>query len=253
MGIIVRERLHRFRTAVSVHCNAGSRILKKQTAMPTKDPQKKHPNPPYRQPMQEPPGSERDMSPKADHGERSYKGNKKLEGRVALITGGDSGIGRAVAIAFAREGADLLISYLSEHEDAEDTANLVEKEGRRCITAAGDISEERQCIALVDQCVGELGHLDLLVNNAAHQRTKDGIQHFTSREFKYTFETNVYAMFYLCKAALPHLQPGSSIINVASIQAYQPSPNLLAYAATKGAIVTFTKALAIWLSRRECV
>lgn len=226
MGIIVRERLHRFRTAVSVHCNAGSRILKKQTAMPTKDPQKKHPNPPYRQPMQEPPGSERDMSPKADHGEKSYKGNKKLEGRVALITGGDSGIGRAVAIAFAREGADLLISYLSEHEDAEDTANLVEKEGRRCITAAGDISEERQCIALVDQCVGELGRLDLLVNNAAHQRTKDDIQHFTSREFKYTFETNVYAMFYLCKAALPHLQPGSSIINVASIQAYQPSPNL---------------------------
>jgi NAD(P)-dependent dehydrogenase (short-subunit alcohol dehydrogenase family) len=244
MGIIVRERLHRFRTAVSVHCNAGSRILKKQTAMPTKDPQKKHPNSPYRQPMQEPPGSERDMSPKADHGEKSYKGNKKLEGRVALITGGDSGIGRAVAIAFAREGADLLISYLSEHEDAEDTANLVEKEGRRCITAAGDISEERQCIALVDQCVGELGRLDLLVNNAAHQRTKDDIQHFTSREFKYTFETNVYAMFYLCKAALPHLQPGSSIINVASIQAYQPSPNLLAYAATKGAIVTFTKALA---------
>jgi NAD(P)-dependent dehydrogenase (short-subunit alcohol dehydrogenase family) len=196
--------------------------------MPTKDPQNKHPSPPYPQPMQEPPGSERD---------------KKLEGRVALITGGDSGIGRAVAIAFAREGADLLISYLSEHEDAEDTANLVEKEGRRCITAAGDISEERQCIALVDQCVGELGRLDVLVNNAAHQRTKDDIQHFTSREFKYTFETNVYAMFYLCKAALPHLQPGSSIINVASIQAYQPSPNLLAYAATKGAIVTFTKAL----------
>ena len=183
------------------------------------------------------------MSPKADHGEKSYKGSNKLKGRVALITGGDSGIGRAVAIAFAREGADILISYLSEHEDAEDTANMVEKEGRRCITVAGDISEERHCIALVDQCVAELGRLDVLVNNAAHQRTKDDIQHFTSKEFKYTFETNVYAMFYLCKAALPHLQPGSSIINVASIQAYQPSPNLLAYAATKGAIVTFTKAL----------
>ena len=211
--------------------------------MPTENPKTKHPNPPYPQPKQEPPGSERDMSPKADHGEKSYKGSNKLEGRVALITGGDSGIGRAVAIAFAREGADLLISYLSEHEDAEDTANLVEREGRRCITVAGDISEEKHCIALVDQCVAELGRLDVLVNNAAHQRTKDDIQHFTSKEFKYTFETNVYAMFYLCKAALPHLQPGSSIINVASIQAYQPSPNLLAYAATKGAIVTFTKAL----------
>jgi NAD(P)-dependent dehydrogenase (short-subunit alcohol dehydrogenase family) len=211
--------------------------------MPAENPQTKHPNPPYPQPKQEPPGSERDMSPKADHGEKSYKGSNKLKGRVALITGGDSGIGRAVAIAFAREGADLLISYLSEHEDAEDTANLVEKEGRRCITVAGDISEERHCIALVDQCVAELGRLDVLVNNAAHQRTKDDIQHFTSKEFKYTFETNVYAMFYLCKAALPHLQPGSSIINVASVQAYQPSPNLLAYAATKGAIVTFTKAL----------
>ena len=211
--------------------------------MPTENPKTKHPNPPYPQPKQEPPGSERDMSPKADHGEKSYKGSNKLEGRVALITGGDSGIGRAVAIAFAREGADIFISYLSEHEDAEDTANIVEKEGRRCITVAGDISEERHCIALVDQCVAELGRLDVLVNNAAHQRTKDDIQHFTSKEFKYTFETNVYAMFYLCKAAIPHLQPGSSIINVASIQAYQPSPNLLAYAATKGAIVTFTKAL----------
>ena len=211
--------------------------------MPAENPQTKHPNPPYPQLKQEPPGSERDMSPKADHGEKSYKGSNKLKGRVALITGGDSGIGRAVAIAFAREGADIFISYLSEHEDAEDTADIVEKEGRRCITVAGDISEERHCIALVDQCVAELGRLDVLVNNAAHQRTKDDIQHFTSKEFKYTFETNVYAMFYLCKAAIPHLQPGSSIINVASIQAYQPSPNLLAYAATKGAIVTFTKAL----------
>ena len=211
--------------------------------MRTETPPTKHPKPPYPQPKQEPPGTERDMFPKADHGERSYKGSHKLKDRVALITGGDSGIGRAVAIAFAREGADLLISYLSEHEDSEDTAKMVEKEGRRCITVAGDISEERHCIALVDQCVAELGRLDVLVNNAAHQRSKDDIQHFTSKEFKYTFETNVYAMFYLCKAAIPHLQPGSSIINVASIQAYQPSPNLLAYAATKGAIVTFTKAL----------
>jgi NAD(P)-dependent dehydrogenase (short-subunit alcohol dehydrogenase family) len=183
------------------------------------------------------------MDPQADHGEKSYKGSNKLEGRVALITGGDSGIGRAVAIAFAREGADLLLSYLSEDEDAEGTKKLVRKEGRRCITIPGDISEEEHCIALVERCVAELGRLDILVNNAAHQRSRDDIQELSSEEFEYTFKTNVYAMFALCKAALPYLQPGSSIINVASIQAYQPSPNLLAYAATKGAIITFTKAL----------
>ena len=183
------------------------------------------------------------MHPQADHGEKSYKGSNKLEGRVALITGGDSGIGRAVAIAFAREGADLLLSYLSEDEDAESTKKLVRKEGRRCIAIPGDISEEEHCIALVERCVAELGRLDILVNNAAHQRSRDDIQELSSEEFEYTFKTNVYAMFALCKAALPHLQPGSSIINVASIQAYQPSPNLLAYAATKGAIITFTKAL----------
>jgi NAD(P)-dependent dehydrogenase (short-subunit alcohol dehydrogenase family) len=183
------------------------------------------------------------MHPQADHGEKSYKGSNKLEERVALITGGDSGIGRAVAIAFAREGADLLLSYLSEDEDAESTKKLVRKEGRRCIAIPGDISEEEHCIALVERCVAELGRLDILVNNAAHQRSRDDIQELSSEEFEYTFKTNVYAMFARCKAALPHLQPGSSIINVASIQAYQPSPNLLAYAATKGAIITFTKAL----------
>lgn len=207
------------------------------------DPKKKHPKPPSSQPPQRPPGNEEDMHPAADHGEKSYKGNNKLQGRVAFITGGDSGIGRAVAIAFAREGADLLLSYLSEDEDAESTKKLVRKEGRRCITVPGDISEEEHCIALVERCVAELGRLDILVNNAAHQRSRDDIQDLSSEEFEYTFKTNVCAMFALCKAALPHLRPGSSIINVASIQAYQPSPNLLAYAATKGAIVTFTKAL----------
>ena len=213
------------------------------SAMHVADPKKKHPKPPYSQPLQRPPGNEEDMHPQADHGEKSYKGSNKLEGRVALITGGDSGIGRAVAIAFAREGADLLLSYLSEDEDAESTKKLVRKEGRRCIAIPGDISEEEHCIALVERCVAELGRLDILVNNAAHQRSRDDIQELSSEEFEYTFKTNVYAMFALCKAALPHLQPGSSIINVASIQAYQPSPNLLAYAATKGAIITFTKAL----------
>lgn len=213
------------------------------STMHVADPKKKHPKPPYSQPLQRPPGNEEDMHPQADHGEKSYKGSNKLEERVALITGGDSGIGRAVAIAFAREGADLLLSYLSEDEDAEGTKKLVRKEGRRCIAIPGDISEEEHCIALVERCVAELGRLDILVNNAAHQRSRDDIQELSSEEFEYTFKTNVYAMFALCKAALPHLQPGSSIINVASIQAYQPSPNLLAYAATKGAIITFTKAL----------
>ncbi|MDD5198608.1 MAG: SDR family oxidoreductase [Terrimicrobiaceae bacterium] len=193
--------------------------------------------------MQMPPGSERRMSPSADHGEKSYKGSGKLAGKVALITGGDSGIGRAVALAFAREGADLLLSYLNEHDDAKDTAKLVENEGRRCILAAGDVSKEKQCAALVGKCVAKLGRLDVLVNNAAHQRTKRTIEDFSSEEFDRTFKTNVYAMFYLCKAALPHIRPGGTIINVASIQAYQPSPALLAYATTKGAIVTFTKAL----------
>ncbi len=207
------------------------------------DPKKKHPKPPYPQPLQKPPGSEEEMQPQADHGEKSYRGNNKLGGKVALITGGDSGIGRAVAIAFAREGADLLISYLSEDADAESTKKLVRKEGRRCITVEGDISEEDNCISLVDRCLGELGRLDILVNNAAYQSSHENIQELSFEEFEYTFRTNVFAMFALCKASLPHLQPGSAIINVASIQAYQPSPNLLAYAATKGAIVTFTKAL----------
>lgn len=183
------------------------------------------------------------MSPQADHGEKSYRGNNKLAGKVALITGGDSGIGRAVALAYAREGADVLISYLSEHGDARDTVALVEKEGRKCIAVAGDISRENHCVRLVERCVSRLGRLDVLVNNAAFQRIHEKIGEFSSEEFDYTFRTNVYAMFFLCKAALPHMPHGGAIINVASIQAYQPSPTLLAYATTKGAIVTFTKAL----------
>jgi NAD(P)-dependent dehydrogenase (short-subunit alcohol dehydrogenase family) len=183
------------------------------------------------------------MSPQADHGEDSYRGSGKLAGKVALITGGDSGIGRAVALAFAREGADVLISYLSEHQDAKDTAQLIEAEGRRCLVVPGDISREKHCTGLVDKCVKKLGRLDVLVNNAAYQRVHEDIADFSSEEFDYTFRTNVYAMFYLCKAALPHLPKGGTIINVASIQSFQPSPNLLAYASTKGAIVTFTRAL----------
>jgi len=204
---------------------------------------KNRPKPPYPQGPQRPPGSERRMSPQADHGEGSYKGGGKLAGKVALITGGDSGIGRAVALAFAREGADVLISYLSEHQDAKDTAQLIEAEGRRCLVVPGDISREKHCTGLVNKCVKKLGRLDVLVNNAAYQRVHEDIAEFSSEEFDLTFRTNVYAMFYLCRAAMPHLPKGGTIINVASIQSYQPSPNLLAYASTKGAIVTFTRAL----------
>jgi NAD(P)-dependent dehydrogenase (short-subunit alcohol dehydrogenase family) len=183
------------------------------------------------------------MSPAADHGEKSYQGYGRLRGKAALITGADSGIGRAVALAFAREGADIVISYLDEHDDARETARLVEGAGVRALLAPGDIGVERRCRELVALTMRELGRLDILVNNAAFQRTHESIAELSSDEFDRTFRTNVYAMFWLSKHALPHLPEGGSIINTASIQAYQPSPTLLAYASTKGAIVTFSKAL----------
>jgi len=184
------------------------------------------------------------MRPKADHGERSYRGLGRLTGRKALITGGDSGIGRAVAIAFAREGADVLISYLPEEErDGQETCRWVVEAGRRAVLVPGDIRDERHCAALVEQARDELGGLDILVNNAAFQMTHDTIEEFSTEEFDRTFRTNVYAMFWLCRAALPRMQPGSAVINTASIQAFDPSPSLLAYAPTKAAIVSFTKAL----------
>jgi hypothetical protein len=191
-----------------------------------------------------PPGHEAAMSPRPDHGEATYRGSGRLTGRVALITGGDSGIGRAVALAFAREGADVAISYLDEHADARGAARSVEEAGRRALTIAGDIGSEAHCRSLVDRTIRELGRLDVLVNNAAFQREHDDIGEFTSDELERTFRTNVFAMFWLCQAALPHLPRGGTIINVSSIQAYEPSPTLLAYATTKGAIVTFSKALA---------
>lgn len=190
------------------------------------------------------PGTEKEMTPKADHGEASYKGHNRLQNKVALITGGDSGIGRAVAIAFAREGAEVAISYLSEHEDAKETARQVEQAGRKSIVLPGDISEERVCDELIERTFREFGRLDILVNNAAFQMEHKDISEFTTEEFERTFRTNVYAMFWLCKRALPRMKPGSVIINTASIQAYDPNPGLLAYAPTKAAIVNFTKALA---------
>ena len=184
------------------------------------------------------------MTPRADHGEQSYRGLGRLDGRTALITGGDSGIGRAVAIAFAREGADVAISYLpEEEEDAQETGRWIEEAGRRSLLLPGDIQQEEICTGLIDTVFAELGRLDILVNNAAFQMAHDSIEEFTTEELDRTFKTNVYAMFWLCRAALPRMKAGAVIINTASIQAYDPSPTLLAYAPTKGAIVNFTKAL----------
>jgi NAD(P)-dependent dehydrogenase (short-subunit alcohol dehydrogenase family) len=184
------------------------------------------------------------MTPRADHGEESYRGLGRLVDRVALVTGGDSGIGRAVALAFAREGADVVISYLPEEErDAQETVRWVEDAKRKAVRLPGDIRDEAHCRSLVDRTFDEFGRLDILVNNAAYQMTHESIEEFSSEEFDRTFKTNVYAMFWLCRAALPRMKAGSAIINTASIQAFDPSPTLLAYAPTKAAIVNFTKAL----------
>ncbi len=190
------------------------------------------------------PGLTADMNLKPDHGEETYQGLGRLRDRVALITGADSGIGKAVAIAFAREGADILLSYLPEEEkDAQDTARWIEKAGRKAIRVPGDLREEAHCKDLVARAVAEFGRLDLLVNNAAFQMSHEKIDEFTTEEFDRTFKTNVYALFWLSRAALGCMKPGSAIINTASIQAYDPSPNLLPYAATKAAIVSLTKTL----------
>ena len=209
----------------------------------TKDPKKVGPQPPFPEQEQEPVGLESEMEPRPDYGEESYRGSGKLQGKAAVITGGDSGIGRAVALAFAREGADVLISYLDEHSDAEETVRIVEKEGRRCIAVAGDISNEAHCRQIVERATQEFGRLDILVNNAAWQESIESIQEVSEEMLLHTYGVNIFAMFYLCKAAMPQMQPGSTIINTTSIQAYQPSPNLLPYSSTKGAILTFTKAL----------
>jgi hypothetical protein len=204
----------------------------------------RHPEPPFPKQEQQPPGRESEMRPPADHGEESYVGHGRLQDKVALITGADSGIGRAVAIAFAREGADILCSYLNEDEDAAETRRWVERAGRRCLTVPGDIGDREHCQALVDEAVGELGRLDVLVNNAAFQMAYDSFLDIPPDEIDFVFRTNVIAMFHLCQAAIPHMPEGSTIINTTSIQAAQPSPELLHYAATKGAISTFTKGLA---------
>jgi len=208
------------------------------------------PTPPFPEQEQEPPGHERDMQPLADHGESSYVGHDRLRDKVALITGADSGIGRAVAIAFAREGADVLCSYWNEDGDAAETRRLVEDAGRRCLTVPGDIGDREHCRSLVERAVGELGRLDVLVNNAAFQMAYASFLEIPPDELEFVFRTNVLAMFHLCQAAVPKMQPGSTIINTTSIQAAQPSPQLLHYATTKGAISTFTKGLAQEVAER---
>ncbi|MGE0223121.1 MAG: SDR family oxidoreductase [Acetobacteraceae bacterium] len=184
------------------------------------------------------------MTPKPDHGEHSYKGSGRLSGKAALITGADSGIGRAVAIAFAREGADVMIAYLDEHEDAQETAHWVQQAGRKAVLVPGDVSQEDHCKRLIERATSELGKIDVLVNNAAMQRTYAGIEDIPSEEWDQTFRTNIYSIFYLCKAAIPQMQAGSSIINTSSINVKSPSPSLLPYATTKGAIANFTVGLA---------
>ena len=209
----------------------------------TQDPKELEAKPPFPKQEQEPVGLESEMQPRPDYGEETYRGSGKLQGKAAVITGGDSGIGRAVALAFAREGADVLISYLDEHSDAEETVRIVEKEGRRCIAIAGDIGDEAHCRQIVERAIQEFGKLDILVNNAAFQEIIESIQEVTEGMLLHTYRTNIFAMFFLSKAALSHMQPGSTIINTTSIQAYQPSPTLLPYSTTKGAILTFTKGL----------
>jgi NAD(P)-dependent dehydrogenase (short-subunit alcohol dehydrogenase family) len=208
------------------------------------DPRSAGPGPDYPQRPVEPPGSDAELTPPADHGEDTYVGLGRLRGRTALITGGDSGIGRAVAIAFAREGADVAISHLPEEAaDAQETQRWIEAAGQRAMTIPGDITEESHCNETISAVAGGFGRLDILVNNAAFQSTHDSIEEFSTAELDRTFRTNMYATFWLCRAALPLMEPGSAIINTASIQAFDPSPNLLPYAATKAAIVNFSKGL----------
>jgi len=210
-----------------------------------------YPTPPFAEQPQTPPGLASKMIPVPDHGETSYRGSGRLTGRKALITGGDSGIGRAVAIAYAREGSDVAINYLPEEEsDAAEVIKLIEAEGRKAIAIPGDIRSEAFCQQLVEEAVKGLGGLDILVNNAGRQQFNESILTLSTEDFDATFKTNVFAMFWITKAAVKHLPEGASIINTSSVQAYQPSPILLDYAQTKASIVAFTKSLAQQLGEK---
>jgi NAD(P)-dependent dehydrogenase (short-subunit alcohol dehydrogenase family) len=194
--------------------------------------------------QQSPPGTTRDMSPRPDHGENSYVGHGRLQGKVAIITGADSGIGRAVAIAYAREGADIIAGYLEEHEDAAETRRWVEKAGRRCVLVAGDISKPEHARALVQRALDEFKRVDIVVNNAAFQMAHDRLEEVSDEEWRHTFDVNIHGMFYLTKAALPHLKRGAAIVNTSSVNSDKGNAKLIGYSATKGAISNFTASLA---------
>jgi len=212
--------------------------------------QREFQQPPYPSQKQPMPGLTSKMDPRPDHGEASYKGSGRLAGMKAVITGGDSGIGRAVAIAYAREGADVLIAYLNESEDAQEVKKLIEKEGRKLVLVPGDLCDPQHCRSIIQRAADELGGIDILVNNAAHQATFKEIAEISDAEWEMTFRTNIHAMFYLTKAAVPHMKPGSAIINTASVNSDMPNPILLAYATTKGAIQNFTGGLAQMLAKK---
>ncbi|WP_030217442.1 glucose 1-dehydrogenase [Streptomyces bikiniensis] len=211
-----------------------------------------HPVPPFPDQQQEHPGSTERMDPRPDHGEESYRGHDLLPDRVAVVTGGDSGIGRAVCLAFAREGADIVFTHLPEETDeAAETARLVREAGRKAVPVECDVRDEEQCTALIDRAAGEFGRVDVLVNNAAYQMARpDGIEAISTEQFDRVMKTNLYGMFWLSRAVLPHMPRGGSIINTTSVQGYQPSPHLLDYAMTKAAIVSFTHSMAQLLAER---
>ncbi len=230
--------------AVSAQENAEGSAVPMGGSLAMQNPLTEYPKPPFKRQHQEPPGLASQMEPRPDHGETSYKGSGKLAGRKALITGGDSGIGRAAAIAFAREGADVAFGYLPvEEPDAKEVIELIRAEGRKALPLPGDIRDEAFCQKLVSDAVSGLGGLDILVNNAAKQVYQESLLDISTEQLDATFRTNVYGMFWITKAALPHLQPGASIICTTSINAYDPSPGILDYAMTKGAIAIFIKGL----------
>ena len=212
-----------------------------------KDPRTKYPQPPFDTPLQGEPGTNKKMSPKPAYGDDTYKGTQKLKDKVAIITGGDSGIGRAVAYAFAIEGAKIVIAYYNEHEDAQETAATIKKLGGEVYLCDGDLQDEKHCMHIIEKTMEHFGQLDILVNNAAFQMARSSLSEISAEEWDKTFRTNMYAPFYLCKAAEQHLAPGSSVINTTSVNAYAPSDNLIPYAATKGAIKNFTASMAqLW-------
>jgi NAD(P)-dependent dehydrogenase (short-subunit alcohol dehydrogenase family) len=229
----------------------AGKVSRGATAAPFEDPTTKHPKPPFKRQSQPWPGLARDMAPPPDHGEESYRGSGRLSGRKALITGGDSGMGRGAAIAFGREGADVAINHLAaEQPDADAVVKLIEAAGRRGVSLPGDLREEDFCKQLVADAVRELGGLDILVCNAGRQQRRESILDVTTEDFDATMKTNIYAPFWIIKAALPHLKPGSTIIATASEQAYDPSPDLYDYAQTKAATMNYVKSLAKQLASR---